>query len=155
MTSEERIKRQKELVEAMARRYDKETFQPIAARILGLLLIMDKERYTFDEIVEELQISKSSASNAIRILEIRDFIEYITKAGDRKRYFQIKKFDRFSIINEHSVKLKQTSDFLQAVLELKANKESENAMCLRNLVDIINYFLEKFEELKKDYLDRQ
>ncbi|MBN2274359.1 MAG: MarR family transcriptional regulator [Bacteroidales bacterium] len=154
MTSEERIKRQKELIEAMGTYFDKDGFQPVAGRILGLLIIMDKERFTFDEIVEELQISKSSASNAIRMLEIRNFIEYITKPGDRKRYFQIRKFDKFSLIDEHKTKLKTTCDYLQAVLELKANKEAENAVFIKNMIDMLIFFLDKFDELKKEYINR-
>jgi len=154
MTSEERIKRQKELVETMGRVYEKEGFQPIAGRILGLLVIMDKEQFTFDEIVEELQISKSSASNALRLLEIREFIEYITRPGDRKRYFQLRKLDKFALVNEHLFKLKSARDYLQAVMELKANKDSENALFINNVVDILNFFLDKFEEFKKEYLTR-
>ncbi len=151
MTSEERIKKQKELVEAMGIMYDKEGFQPIAGRILGLIMIMDKEQFTFDEIVEELQISKSSASNALRMLEIRDVIEYTTRPGDRKRYFQLKKLDKFKLINDHEIKLKKTCDFLQEVLDLKADKNSENALLIKNMVDMLQYFLGKFEELKKEY----
>jgi DNA-binding transcriptional regulator GbsR (MarR family) len=152
MTSEERIKRQKELVEAAGRYYDKQGFQPIAGRILGLLTVMDKEQYTFDEIVEELQISKSSASNALRILEISNVVEYITIPGDRKRYFQIKKLDKFSLVDEHRIRLKETSDYLQVVLDLKANKNSENSLLIKNMIDMLNYFLNKFDELKKEYM---
>jgi len=139
----------------MGRVYDKEGFQPIAGRILGLLTIMDKEQFTFDEIVEELQISKSSASNALHMLEIRDIIEYVTKSGDRKRYFRMKKLDKFSLIDDHISKLKKTNDFLQNVLELKANKNSENSLFILDMVDILNFFLDKFEELKKEYKARE
>ncbi len=68
MTSEERLQKQKELIESLGRYYDKQGFQPIAGRLLGMLIVMDKEMFTFDEIVEELKISKSSASNAIKTL---------------------------------------------------------------------------------------
>lgn len=149
MTSEERIKQQKILVEAMGRLYDKEGFQPISGRILGLLMVMDKEQFTFDEIVEELNISKSSASNALRILEIRDLIEYITLPGDRKRYFQIKKPDKFSLIDEFKSKLEKTIEYLQSIVNLKADKTSGNALFIENMIDITSFFLEKFEELKK------
>ena len=91
MNSEERIRKQKELVEKIGRYFEKEGFQPIAGRIYGLLMVMDKEQFTFDEITEELQISKSSASIALRNLEIRDDIEYVTLTGDRKRYFQLQR----------------------------------------------------------------
>jgi DNA-binding transcriptional regulator GbsR (MarR family) len=155
MTTEERIKRQKDLVEALGRLYDKKGFQPVAGRILGLLLVMDKEQYTFDEIVEELRISKSSVSNALRMLEIANVIEYKTLPGERKRYFQIKKPDKFALIDEHKVNLEATRKFFQDAWELKANKNSENAILLQNLINMLNFFLDKFEELKKEYLAKK
>jgi DNA-binding transcriptional regulator GbsR (MarR family) len=152
MTSEERIKRQRELVEAAGRHYDKKGFQPTAGRVIGLLTVMDKEQFTFDEIVEELQISKSAASNALSILEISNIVEYNTIPGDRKRYFQIKKLDKFSLIDEHRILLLETRDFLKKVFDLKADKNSENALFINHLIDMLDFFLAKFEELKKEYM---
>lgn len=155
MTTEERIRRQKEMVEMAGRFYDKKGLQPIAGRIVGLLTVMDKEQYTFDEIVEDLQISKSSASNALRLLEISGAIEYITVPGDRKRYFQLKKRDKFALIDEHRVNLTDALGFLERTLELKADKQSENALLIRDMIDMLNFFLNKFEELKKEYISQK
>ena len=155
MKSEDRVRKQKALVEAMGRIYEKEGLQPISGRIMGLLTIMDKELFSFDEIVEELQISKGSASNAIRMLEFRNVIEYITIAGDRKRYFQIKKLDKFSLIDESRIKLQLTRDNLQAAFELKADKNSENALYLKNLIKMLDFFMGKFQELKHEYEDEK
>ncbi len=151
MTSEERIKRQKEMVELAGRFYDKKGMQPIAGRIIGLLTVMDKEQYTFDEIVEELQISKSSASNALRLLEASDTIEYITLPGDRKRYFQLKKRDKFAMIDEHQQALTVSRDYLREVLTLKADKHAENARLIGNIIEMLDFFLNKFDELKKEF----
>lgn len=151
MTTEDRIKRQKDMVEMAGRFYDKKGLQPVAGRIMGLLMIMDKEKYTFDEIVEELKISKSSVSNALRILEIADYIEYTTISGDRKRYFQIKKLDKYALINEHYKTLSGTRDFLKTVLDLKADKNSENAVFIKNLLDMLNYFLDQFNDMREEY----
>jgi DNA-binding transcriptional regulator GbsR (MarR family) len=151
MTSEERIKKQKELVESIGQIYAKKGMQHTTGRILGLLTIMDKEQYTFDEIVEELQISKASASNSLRMLEMKNVIQYSTVAGDRKRYFRIRKQERFALIDEHTNNMKETRDFLQTVLDLKANKDSDNAVLLGNFIDMLDFFLSKFEELKKEY----
>ncbi len=151
MTTEERIQRQKELVETAGRYYDKKGLQPIAGRIIGLLTIMDKERFTFDEIVEELNVSKSSVSNALRILEMANSIEYITLPGDRKRYFQLKKTDKFAMIDEYKSALSEVKTNMQAIVELKANPQSENSVFLRNLIDMLDFFLSKFEELKQEY----
>jgi len=143
------------MVESLGIIYDKEGFQPIAGRVLGLLTIMDKEQFTFDEIVEELHINKSSASNALRMLEIQDIVEYITKPGDRQRYFQIKKKDKFSLIDAHRAKFIDMSNYLQAILDLKADKKSENAVFIENMISTINFFIEKFEELKKEYENKK
>jgi len=155
MISEERIRKQKELVQDMGMFYEKGGLQPVAARILSLLIIMDKEQYTFDEIVEELQISKSAASNSLHILEIRNFIETITKPGDRKRYFRFRKMDKFAIIDDHRNRLQKVADFLKKVLELKANQNSENSMHIKDLIDMLSFFLCKFEDLKKEFLTSQ
>ena len=155
MTTEERIRRQKELIEAMGRLHDKKGFQPIPGRILGLLTIMDKEQYTFDEIVEELQISKSSASNALRMLEVANAIQYITISGDRKRYFRIKKTDKFALIDEHALNMKETRNYLKTALDLKANKGSDNAVFINNMIDMLDFFLNRYEDLKKEYMAKK
>jgi DNA-binding transcriptional regulator GbsR (MarR family) len=151
MTTEDRIKRQKEMVELTGRFYDKKGLQPVAGRVIGLLMIMDKEQYTFDEIVEELKISKSSASNALRMLEVSDFIEYITVPGDRKRYFRLKKRDKYALIDEHHKTLSETRDYLKIVLELKADRNSGTSVFIKDILDMLNFFLDHFMELKSIY----
>ncbi len=59
----------------------------IAGRIFGLMLISD-EALSLDEIAEDLGVSKASVSTDTRLLERLGFIERISKAGDRKDYYQ-------------------------------------------------------------------
>jgi len=151
MNKEERLKKQKELIEEIGIYYDKEGFQPIAGRILGLLMVMDKERFTFDEIVEELQISKSSASNTLRNLQMRGDIEYITLPGERKRYFQINRKEPLSIIEEFEKKILKTKEIFDYLLELKENPESPNAIFFMELRNITKLLLTSFEQCKDEY----
>jgi DNA-binding transcriptional regulator GbsR (MarR family) len=151
MTKGERLKKQKELIEEIGIYFDKEGFQPIAGRILALLMVMDKERFTFDEIVEELQISKSAASITLRNLEIRGNIEYITLPGERKRYFQLNRKNIFTIINKFEKKLLKTKKFLNYVLELKENKTSPNAVFFNELLDLIQLIYNSVEKCKEEY----
>ncbi|MDK2979412.1 MAG: hypothetical protein PWP52_2126 [Bacteroidales bacterium] len=151
MTSEERLKKQKDLIEEIGIYFDKEGFQPIAGRILALLMVMDKERFTFDEIVEELQISKSAASITLRNLEIRGDIEYITLPGERKRYFQLNRKNIFTIIDKFEKKLLKTKKFLNYVLELKENKTSANAVFFNELLDLIQLIYNSVEKCKEEY----
>lgn len=155
MTTEERIEKQKELVEKIGRYYEKEGFQPIAGRILGLLMIMDKEQFTFDEIVNELSISKSSASNALRNLEIRGDIEYITLPGDRKRYFQLKKKNVSSIFEEFEEKMTTAKDIFQYIIALKADKNSNNAKYMEDLSKIIEFLLKEIHAAKLQFNNPQ
>ncbi|MEA2105551.1 MAG: MarR family transcriptional regulator [Bacteroidota bacterium] len=151
MKNEERVQKQKELIEEIGIYFDKEGFQPIAGRILALLMVMDKERFTFDEIVEELKISKSSASITLRNLEMRGDIEYITLPGERKRYFQINRKDTFSVIDEFEKKILKTKDVLSYVLELKEDQNSPNAVFFKELRDITELLLSSFEKCKEEY----
>lgn len=151
MNTEERIKKQKELVEQIGRHFDKEGFQPIAGRILGLLMVMDKEQYTFDEIVEELKISKSSASNALRNLEIRGHIEYITLPGDRKRYFRMKTQDSFDLFEDFKTKTTNMKNFLNKIIELKADKNSLNCQTFNTLIEMFDFILKNLEDLKQRF----
>ena len=151
MNSEERLTKQKELVEEIGRYFDKEGFQPIAGRILSLLMVMDKEHYTFEEIVEELRISKSSASNALKNLEVRGDIEYLTLPGDRKRYFRMKKHKPVAIIEDFENKMLGFKTMTMKIVELKADKNSANARFLSELINMMNFFLEKMSCTKSEF----
>ncbi len=155
MTSKERIKKQKELVERGGWFYCQKGLQTSAARIIALLMVMDKELFTFDEIIEELKISKSAASHSLKLLLLINAIEYITIPGDRKRYFRIKTQDKFVLINEHEEKLKYTMEYIKSILELKADKNSNNSIYLANLIDMLQFFLDKFKELKEEYVKQK
>ncbi|MBN1597720.1 MAG: hypothetical protein JW894_05460 [Bacteroidales bacterium] len=152
MSTEDRIQKQKDLVEKIGRHFDREGFQPIAGRIIGLLMVMDKEQYTFDEITEELHISKSSASNVLRNLEIREMIEYITIPGDRKKYYRLRQQNAFELIDEFERKSKFVTELLQEVICLKADKNSTNAQLFANVIDILEFYHENLKVLREKYI---
>ena len=86
MEGSERLQMQRELIEFIGRNSEKdEGIQPVAARIMALLMVMDKEEYLFDEIVTEMQISKGAVSTSLKNLELRGIVEYVTHPGDRKK----------------------------------------------------------------------
>jgi DNA-binding transcriptional regulator GbsR (MarR family) len=154
MEESERIQKQKELIERIGRSNERDGFQPVTARILGLLMVMDKEEYTFDEIVDEMQISKSSASNALKNLELRGAIEYITYPGDRKRYFRFVSGDINEMIVEIEKRMYQKLDITKQILELKKNPNSRNAKFLKNVLEGMNFFIEHLDKLKEQYREK-
>lgn len=151
MNSEERVKAQKEIVEEIGRFFDKKGLQPIAGRVLGLLMTMDKEQFTFDEITQELQISKSSASNVLRNLEIRGDIEYTTIPGDRKRYYHIKRQNVFEMFDEFEKEMRTMVKTMERIIELKADKESKNSIFFKELIKFVTISLENLQLLKEQY----
>lgn len=148
MKTEERIAKQKMLVEEMGALFDKDGFQPIAGRVLALLMVMDKEQFTFDEIVEELNISKSSASIALRNLELRGHIEYVTLPGDRKRYFRIRTLETLSMMDDFVKKLKIFREMQEKILALKADPKSRNSKFFRQMTQIVDFVLEHVDTMK-------
>ena len=151
MDDVERIKKQKELIEQIGRENEREGFQPVPARILGLLMVMDKEEYTFEEIVEEMQISKSSASTALKNLEIRGIIEYITYPGDRKRYFRFVSGEIDGLVNEMENKLKRNLIIINQIIDLKKDPNSRNSNFLRTISKGMEFFIKNLDELKVAY----
>jgi len=151
MEESERLKKQKELIEFIGRQNEKEGYQPVTARILGLLMVMDKEEYTFEEIVEEMKISKSSASTALKNLELRGIIEYVTYPGDRKRYFRFVSSDIDGIIDEMENKLKKSQMTIRQIIELKKDPNSRNATFLKDVLKGMEFFIKNMEDLKIQY----
>lgn len=139
------------MIEKIGCYFDQEGFQPIAGRIIGLLMVMDKEQFTFDEICEELYISKSSASNVLRNLEIRGAIEYTTIPGDRKKYYRIKAQNSFDLLGEFERKAKRTIDALNSIVGLKADPNSTNAVFFKEVITTMGYYLENLSKLKEQY----
>ena len=67
---------------------EQDGFPRIAGRLMGFLLI-NEGPYTLDELAEELQISKTSASTNARLLEQYGVIEHVTKPGERKDFYRL------------------------------------------------------------------
>jgi DNA-binding transcriptional regulator GbsR (MarR family) len=61
----------------------------ILGRIYGLLLITDRPALGLDEMAEQLNISKASASTTARQLQIFTLIEKVSLPGDRRDYYRV------------------------------------------------------------------
>ena len=132
---------QKQLVEKLGVFYEKGGLSPVASRIIALLLVSARTELTFDEIREELNISKSAASNALNLLLSTEQVEYITLPGDRKRYF------RSMIINWQG-KMKEKMESMTAMLSLMTEVQNQRPVdpsnefnqSLSELISFMNFF---------------
>lgn len=136
-------KKQK-LVERIGIHFEKKMgITPLAARILGLLILSPSEDLTFDDVTKITCASKSSISTNINLLLQLRSIEYFTKPGDRKRYFRASN-------NHLEIALKDTLNKVKADLEIidlidQFNKVSEKELEHKHQVRL----------LYKEYLNNQ
>jgi len=149
MEGSERLQMQRELIEFIGRNSEKdEGIQPVAARIMALLMVMDKEEYLFDEIVTEMQISKGAVSTSLKNLELRGIVEYVTHPGDRKKYYRIISKDVKTMIGEAERRIKQRIDIIDQIVSLKTDQNSRNVELLKNISEGLKFFILKAEEFK-------
>jgi len=127
--------KQLELIESIGVFASERGLQPAPSRIYALLLVSDEIELTFDEIRFTLGYSKSATSNGLnQLLESRR-IRYITKTGDRKRYFRSNVemwkealSDDFNYLDQYcelleevlKVRTKDTPSFNESIIDLKS-----------------------------------
>ena len=151
----ERLQKQRELIEFMGIQSEKEGFQPATARVMALLIVSDKEEFTFEDIVEELELSKSSVSVALKNLMIRDIIEYVTYTGDRKRYFRFMYKNSDQFIEDMEQKVAERIKYMNLVVDLKKDPKSKSALFLKNVADSLEFFNGRIKELHQILKDRE
>ena len=79
---------ERDFVEAMGRHFEAEGVPRIGGRMLGFLLLRDSPCSLVD-IVEQLEVSKASASTNARLLEQWALIQRTSMPGDRRDYYEV------------------------------------------------------------------
>jgi DNA-binding transcriptional regulator GbsR (MarR family) len=131
--------KQKELIEKMGVFHEKNGMPPTEARIIALLLVSDRIELSFDEIRDYLQISKSAASNAINNLMNSHRIEYITKYGDRKRYFRSNLPNWKTQASESLQKLLSVNALMKEILNIRTVDTPDFNKDLADVIDFIDF----------------
>jgi DNA-binding transcriptional regulator GbsR (MarR family) len=144
------------LIEELGIRNEKFGMQPAPSRVLALLMICDQDELTFEEIYETLNISKSAGSNAINLLLDTHRIEYITRPGERKRYFRIKIKSLKEGIQKNWKEIEEYSSLLKQVIAsqtIETKKFSEGLAEVVGFLDFMNdelpILFQKWENQKK------
>lgn len=144
------------LIEELGVLYEQSGMQPAAARILALLTVSDRYELSFEEIYETLNISKSAASNAINFLLSTDRLEYITKSGERKRYFRIKPNSLKEGVQRSLTSMNAINILLKQALEQRTKLTKEFNASLSEVTQFLDFLqkelplvVEKWENRKK------
>ncbi len=144
-------KRRIELVERIGVFLEKYGYQPIPARIIGLLMVTEKPYLTFDEITESLKVSKSAVSIGLNLLLGTQQIDYITLPGDRKRYFKSRIGEWRQIIGGLIGFANAIRTLLLEIIELQKETEREDIRSLKEVVDLIDLLEKEVPRIVKDW----
>lgn len=119
MTKEELRREKMELIEQMGVLFEKENLAPLAARIFATVILTGKQGITFDELVNDLNTSKSTVSTHLEHLQATNRVQYFTKPGDRKRYFTINPSLMVNVLDEMMSKWESQRNVHEKVLVYK------------------------------------
>ncbi|MBO9591939.1 MAG: winged helix-turn-helix transcriptional regulator [Niabella sp.] len=107
---------------------------PLNAKIYVYMMIdLKTDGYTFDELLEKFNVSKSSLSNSLQMLVQNKYVEYITPIDSRKRYYRINpKFMgiRFGNILE---KLVREKELMQRMVQLNKQVKTPNEQVIKGI----------------------
>ncbi|UOB19234.1 GbsR/MarR family transcriptional regulator [Abyssalbus ytuae] len=163
MSSDENlIKQKKRLIEEMGVYFESSgAMPPLSARIFAYMVVTGNKGVSFDDILEELQASKSSISTNLQLLQSNGRINYYTKPGERKRYFKIDDNHIITRINEkidewekEKVLHLKVLDYKRTILK-KENKPEENEKSISfNTIylDHIETMITSLYKLKTNFL---
>jgi len=139
--------KQKILIEKMGVFHEKNGMPPTEARIIALLLVSDRIELSFDEIRDYLQISKSAASNALNNLMNSHKIEYITKYGDRKRYFRSNLPNWKTQASESLQKLLSVNAIMREILNIRTVETPDFNKDLAEVIDFIDFLQQELLDI--------
>ncbi len=127
---------QRHMIERLGVFTEHSGMQPMEGRIMALLLVSDQPELTFDQVRDTLQVSKSAVSNALNMLMVRNQVDYITRPGDRKRYFRSSIQRWQSNMEEKFKQMLSIKELMKEVLNLRTESTPEFN---RSLADMIEY----------------
>ena len=114
------LERQKtDLIELLGVQLESDNLAPLAARIFATLILTGKQGLTFEQLVSDLNASKSSVSSHLENLQTSQRVKYFTKPGDRKRYFIIHPNLMVNVIDDMTSKWETEKELHQKVLNYK------------------------------------
>ncbi len=159
----ELIKIKKQLIEEMGVYFEsQDVLSPLSSRIFAFLALTGNSGATFDEIVEELEVSKSSVSTNLQLLQTMGRVAYYTKSGDRKRYFKIAENNMVNRLDDKVASWEREKVLHLKVLEYKAlqfenstltKEEQQREMGFStHYIEFLDSMIENLKKLKNNLL---
>lgn len=117
----------------------------MAGRILGYLMVTDKELVSFDELCQVLQASKSSISTNVKSLITLHYVKPVTLPGDRKTYYMLSPdIDWVETLMKRIELLRIMNKLFHKGLDLRVNKNDKASEWLKKSVEFYEWVVDEY-----------
>lgn len=145
-----------EILNHFALAYQKDRHAPIAGKIIGLFMLSTHRYLSFEEIKEELQISKSALSKNLKVLIDLKRIKYISDENNaRKRLFGLD----IEGIKEHLSMIidnfKFQRDLTLMASKIRGNKKDEIQEFIQNSISFSTEMIHQLEVLSEKHFNQK
>lgn len=122
-------------------------FPPLTAKLQAYMVLeSNEEGFTFEELLEVFNVSKSSLSNSINYLLSMKHIEYINKINSRKRYFRL----NFNYLTEKlDFLFEMISQDIVFTNRIKEHKTANNTLSKNEKNRVIDIYLDHLNQTKE------
>lgn len=123
----------------------------IGGKILGYLLICGKPSVSFQELVDELGVSKASVSNNIKALTGIRFIKMTKPEGSRKSYYKPNNINMADLMQERTALFDLYADVMDEGLNQLSDHDSDAAKFMTETRDFYRWMKSKMPQLLDEY----
>ena len=122
-------------------------FPPLTAKLQAYMVLeSNEEGFTFEELLEVFNVSKSSLSNSINYLLSMKHIEYFNKINSRKRYFRL----NFNYLTEKlDFLFEMISQDIVFTNRIKEHKTANNTLSKNEKNRVIDIYLDHLNQTKE------
>lgn len=129
---------------------EQDGFPRIAGRIMAFLLV-NEGPFTLDELADQLQISKTSASTNARLLEQYNLIQREVKSGDRRDFYRLAEDHWERMFDVVKNRMQKFHDVLEKTIEALPAREKYGRARLQEAQDFHAFMLDSFSERIKEW----
>jgi DNA-binding transcriptional regulator GbsR (MarR family) len=127
--------------------FKKAGHQPLMGRLMAYLMLAEPPQKSFEEISEFLLASKSAVSNVLKLLITFGYVDYVSFAGDRKRYFKLNHECWDTYFESQRKEVEEFMNLTTEVLSLRSDKYPEINKGIRELYLLMETFEEEMSSM--------
>lgn len=135
--------------------YEQYGLSRTAGRILAWLMVCEPPHQTMNDLVEALQVSKSSISTASRLLIQGNIIERISLPGERRDFYRIKDDAWIKSLESRQHVVTLTKELVERGLELLKDNPPETRARLENMYDFFSFVEKEYPAIIQRYQDQR